>query len=204
MGIFSKLFGKYLLITNTASCGLMMAVADVIHQQGELFRQNRSTKVVSISTNVLEQENGEDKKVTLSCGSEHDFTRTRNMLTVGLLQGPFHHYFYKFLEKSLPGTKALSVLKKTFADQMLSSPTCIAIFFFGHGFLERRNLKEINEEVQHKFLHTWKVDWCFFPPAQMVNFLYVPVQYRVLYINMMTMLFDIFLSYVKYEAEFTH
>ena len=130
-----------------------MAVADVIHQQGEKFRQNRSTKIVSISAN----ENEKEKKITLSCRSEHDFTRTRNMLTVGLLQGPFHHYFYTFLEKSLPGTKALSIFKKTIADQMLSSPTCIAIFFFGHGFLERRNLKEINDEVQHKFLHTWKV-----------------------------------------------
>ena len=139
-----------------------MAVADVIQQQGEKFRHNHSTKLVSISTNEIDrskEHENEEKKITLACRSEHDFTRTKNMLTVGLLQGPFHHYFYTFLEKTIPGTKAFPVFKKTIADQMLSSPTSLAIFFFGHGFLERRNLKEIHEEVQHKFLHTWKV--CF-------------------------------------------
>lgn len=169
----------------------MMAIADVIHQQGEKLRQNHSIKLkptsinesiiiqlqnenkihaqlktgyfnqTNINKNESTKENYNDsqheKVIMLSCKTDHDFNRTKNMLTVGLLQGPFHHYFYRFLDKSFPGTKILSIFKKTILDQMISSPSCLTIFFFGHGLLERKSLTEINLEMQQKFFHTWKV-----------------------------------------------
>ncbi|CAB0036464.1 unnamed protein product [Trichogramma brassicae] len=129
-----------------------------------------------------------------------DFVRCRNMTAVGLLQGPFHHYFYAFLEKTLPGKSTVSIFKKTLVDQTIASPTCLGIFFFGLGLMEQKNLNDINGEVKLKLLDTWKVDCMFWPPTQFINFLFVPIQYRVIYINLMTMIYDIFLSYMKYVS----
>ncbi|KOB68622.1 putative pmp22 peroxisomal membrane protein [Operophtera brumata] len=43
-----------------------------------------------------------------------------------------------------------------------------------------------------------KGDWCFWPPVQIINFYYLPTHYRVLYINIATMVFNIFMSYMKH------
>lgn len=89
--------------------------------------------------------------------SSFDYVRMKNMTAVGLMQGPFHHYFYAVLERLAPGTGTLAVFKKTFLDQAISSPTCLGIFFVGLGVMERKNLQDINSEVRLKLFDTWKV-----------------------------------------------
>ncbi len=44
-------------------------------------------------------------------------------------------------------------------------------------------------------------DWCIWPPTQYVNFVYVPTKYRVLYVNGITVIWDVFLSYMKHYDE---
>ncbi|XP_015607859.1 mpv17-like protein 2 [Cephus cinctus] len=203
MGVFHKLFGKYLLATNIVSCGVMMGIGDWLQQRGEHWKRHHLPKY--FPTEIVEDEIMKEdlpKKTEDNSSYEHDYMRTRNMVTVGLMQGPFHHYFYAVLDRVLPGRNTSSVMKKTFIDQIVASPTCLAIFFFGIGAMEQRKIEDINDEVKLKFVDTWKVDCCFWPPTQFVNFLFVPVQYRVIYINLMTMIYDIFLSHMKYEAQF--
>ncbi|KAL6257376.1 mpv17-like protein 2 [Pogonomyrmex barbatus] len=203
MGVLRQLlFGKYLLITNTVSCGLMMAAGDVIQQRSEHWKKNCSHKYFPSSVIAASPENEEMTTISDTSVYGHDYMRTRNMTVVGLLQGPFHHWFYTILDKVFPGRNAKSVLKKTLLDQSIASPTCLAIFFIGLGILESRKIEEICKEVKLKFCDTWKVDCCFWPPTQCVNFLFVPLHYRVLYTNAMTMVYDIFLSYIKYDAHF--
>lgn len=207
MHILSKLFGRYLLVTNTISCGLMMAAGDLIQQRREhwkrynydnYFSSGGTARVIAASP-----ETEEEKKATdVAALYEHNYVRTRNMTLVGLIQGPFHHCFYGLLEKIAPGKRVRSVLKKTFLDQLIASPTCLIIFFGGLGLMERDKIEEACREIKVKLIDAWKVDCCFWPPAQCVNFLFVPLQYRVLYTNFMTMVYDIFLSYIKYDAHY--
>ncbi|KAJ8687633.1 hypothetical protein QAD02_023427 [Eretmocerus hayati] len=229
MGVFRLMFGKYLLVTNTVSCGLMMAAGDVMQQRSDFLKKhmqqvrnnNTESSIASKSITpaiekmqaiqrVYAQENEDDEIVTIVSKNkdknsiaeddDFDYVRTRNMTTVGLLQGPFHHFFYAILEKKLPGKDTVAIFKKTFLDQTIASPTCLGIFFFGLGVMESKNLSDINGEVKLKLFDTWKVDCMFWPPTQFINFLFVPIRYRVIYINFMTMIYDIFLSYMKYVS----
>ncbi|CAK9818529.1 Mpv17-like protein 2 [Anthophora quadrimaculata] len=202
MTIFKKLFGKYLLVTNTVSCGLMMAAGDTIQQRSEYLKKN---KYLPSGTYVMAASLEDDKKFknsTITDQYSHDYVRTKNMTVVGFLQGPFHHWFYMFLDRVVPGRNVISVIKKTCLDQTIASPTCLGIFFVGLGVLEHKNFDVICEEVKMKLYDTWKVDCCFWPPTQCVNFFFIPLRYRVLYTNFMTMIYDIFLSYIKYDAQY--
>ncbi|KOX73343.1 Mpv17-like protein 2 [Melipona quadrifasciata] len=154
MTVWGKLFGKYLLVTNTLSCGLMMAAGDVIQQRNDYLRKyNVPTYVMAASPNA-------ERKFHNSRNSDdyiHDYERTKNMTIVGLLQGPFHHWFYMILDRVIPGKTALSVIKKTCLDQSIASPTCLGIFFIGLGLLEHRNIEEIREEMRLKLYDTLTV-----------------------------------------------
>lgn len=180
----------------------MMATGDVIQQRSEQWRKYCSQKYFPSSVMAASSEDEGTTATSSTSGHGHDYTRTKNMLVVGLLQGPFHHCFYTMLDRVLPGRNAKSVVKKTLLDQSIASPVCLAIFFIGLGVLESRKVGEMCKELKLKFCETWKVDCCFWPPTQCINFLFVPLHYRVLYTNAMTMVYDIFLSYIKYDAYF--
>ncbi|GFG33851.1 hypothetical protein Cfor_11050 [Coptotermes formosanus] len=106
-GTLNKTFGKYLLLTNTVSSGLLMAAGDLIQQEI-------------------------DKRRT-SASKRFDWKRTGRMFVIGLAQGPPQHIFYKFLDRSFPGRDLKSISRKILLDQLIASPVCICIFFFGMG-----------------------------------------------------------------------
>lgn len=134
----------------------MMATADIIQQRSEHWKKHFSRKYFPSSVMAASPE--KEEETATSCSTYgHNYTRTRNMTIVGLLQGPFHHWFYMILDRVFPGKNAKSVLKKILLDQSIASPTCLAIFFTGLGVLERRNIEEICKEVKLKFRETWKV-----------------------------------------------
>ncbi|GLH06335.1 Mpv17-like protein [Gryllus bimaculatus] len=176
--IADKIFGKYLFITNTISSGILMGVGDIIQQELEIYR-------------------GHHKGSKL--WKRYDWQRIHRMFWVGLILGPPQHVFYGYIDKLLPKRDFASVSKKILLDQIVISPVCIAVFFVGMGVLEGNSASEIKSEMRNKFLFVYTMDWMVWPPAQYLNFYCLLPKYRVLYINFVTMLYDIFLSYAKYD-----
>jgi len=171
------MFGKYLLLTNTLSSGLLMYVGEIAAQS--LDKTNRDTK------GKIHFENEKIKQLTV----------------VGLSQGPLHHYTYLWMERLLPGNAKSTVLKKILSDQLIVSPVFIVHYFYTAFFLAGKSVDETNGLLRQKFLTIYIADWLIWPPTQLINFLFVPLKYRVLYINMITMFYNVFLCYVKNKHE---
>ncbi|XP_066993584.2 mpv17-like protein 2 [Anabrus simplex] len=178
-GTFRKIFGKYLFLTNTLTCGGLMAVGDSIQQELEIHR-------------------GEHEG---SSAMRYDWNRINRMFWVGLAQGPPQHVFYKWLDRIVPKRDFPSITKKIVLDQLIASPMCLVIFFVGLGLFEKHEASRIISEMKSKFLIIYTVDWIVWPPVQMINFYYLPPKYRVIYVNIVTMLYDVFLSYVKHDVK---
>lgn len=131
----------------------------------------------------------------------YDFGRMARMFIVGLGLGPLHHYYYLYIARIMPKRELKTVAIKIGLDQFLMSPICIAAFFYSMGALEMKPVAKMNNEIIDKFLDVYVMDWCVWAPTQFINFYFVPVKYQVLYINAVTMLYNVFLSYIKHRDQ---
>jgi protein Mpv17 len=87
------------------------------------------------------------------------------------------------------------------ADQLLAAPFFAVTFIVFAALLEGRSLAQAWREFVEKFPTIYLFDWVIWPPSQAINFLFVPPKFRVLYVNFVTVLWDIFLSHIKHRPD---
>lgn len=168
------IFHKYLLVTNVSISVTLSGVGDVIQQK---YLISRGIK------------------------KEIDVLRTRNMAISGLPVGVLCHYWYSYLDLLIPERTFKAVMKKVVVDQVLASPVFIFVFFLTVGLLERTTFESIVSESVRKGWRMYAAEWMIWPPAQVINFYLLPLQYRVLYDNLISLGFDIYTSYIKHDLE---
>ncbi|XP_050429275.1 mpv17-like protein 2 [Adelges cooleyi] len=168
------LFDRHLYFINTASGTLLMCTGDAVQQNIERYR---------------------------GLSDKYDWTRTARIAIVGTILGTAQHFFYHRLDKKYPGQEMKTIAKKIFFDQTLCTPINILIFIYGLGFLDNRTWTKMNEEFKDKFITIFMVDCGIFIPTQCVNFKFVGPKYRLLFTNVISIMYDTFLSYIKYTHD---
>lgn len=162
---------KYLLFTNICISVSLSSVGDCLEQQYEILKKD------------LDKYSGK---------------RTAHMALSGLTVGIVCHYWYKFIDQRLPGRTLSIVMKKVFWDQIICSPIVISTFFLTLGLLENTSRKEIVEEIKDKAWRLYVAEWIVWPPAQIINFYWLPNKYRILYDNTISLGYDVYTSKVKH------
>ncbi|KAK3090139.1 hypothetical protein FSP39_009459 [Pinctada imbricata] len=174
--MLKSLFCRHLWITNTVASGSLLGLGDLITQNIEI-RYARS------------KESDKPQKRHI------DWKRAGRMLTVGITLGPVGHLWYSHLvDKLVKGAGVKVTLKKILADQTFAGP-----FFCRMNLLEGKGLNAGVEEVKEKFLTVYLMDWIIWPPAQFINFQYLPVKYRMVYVSFLTLCWNTILSYIKHK-----
>ncbi|RLN86816.1 hypothetical protein BBJ28_00018463 [Nothophytophthora sp. Chile5] len=135
-------------------------------------------------------------------GDRHGLARTaRMMIWGGLIFAPIGHAWYNFLEKAVRGKHTAAVVKKIAADQLMFSPPLSLAFFTYAGCSEGKPLRETVETALTKLPPTLAVNWTVWPLVHVCTFGFVPLQYRVLFINVMNIGWSAFLSRMASESD---
>ena len=115
--------------------------------------------------------------------SEHTLERTGRMaLYGGCVFGPGATLWYQFLQRKIviPGKPNLEIAARVATDQTVFASTNLFLFLSSMAIMEGSDPKK---KLENNYVEALKKNWMVWPGAQFVNFKYVPLEYRVLVVN---------------------
>lgn len=124
----------------------------------------------------------------------------------GIVFAPLGTKWYPYLDKlRIPGQKTSttgnnwkSTAFRVGVDQLVFTPCAISLYFGIMGLMQQKTLTEIKKGWQENFVSTLLVNWTVWPTFQAVNFTLIPVGYRLLAVNVVSLGWNTFLSH-KYS-----
>lgn len=181
------IFGRNnLLLTNALISTAMGTAGDAIQQHYDMI----TDRIAAAKTGQVVEK-------------RFDWTRSLHMSAAGLTTGVVTHYWYILLDKRLGILKTAKVITtKILLDQILFSPVNLFVYFTTIGIMERSTVSRVMDELKEKGMEQiYVAEWLIWPPAQFVNFYFLPLRYRIMWDNIISLGFDIYSPYVKYKTE---
>ncbi|CAM8896575.1 unnamed protein product [Rhodiola kirilowii] len=127
--------------------------------------------IAQFNQRLRKRESGsEDKDVSQTLLSDHDWLRSLRMMSYGfLLYGPGSYAWYQFLDRFLPQQTAKNLLLKVLLNQVVLGPSVIAVIFAWNN-LWLGKLKELPKKYQNDALPTLLLGLRFWIPVSILNF----------------------------------
>lgn len=156
-----------------------------------LLTQAVTTSVLFGIGDVVAQQLVEKKGI-----EKHELARTGRMaLYGGVIFGPAAATWFKFLQNRVNLRSAnATILARVACDQGIFAPVFIGVFLSSMAVLEGGSPKEKLEKNYSTALSTNYLLWPF---VQLVNFKLVPLHHRLLFVNVISIGWNSYLSYLN-------
>uniref|UniRef100_A0A1E1WXI2 Mitochondrial inner membrane protein Mpv17 n=1 Tax=Amblyomma aureolatum TaxID=187763 RepID=A0A1E1WXI2_9ACAR len=126
-----------------------------------------------------------------------DVPRAARFFIMGIgFVGPVLRVWYLTLERvvGVGGGRAV-VIKKVLLDQGVFTPMFIPSFLVTLGTLQRRSWEDIKRTVRTDYLPILKANYMLWPAAQLINFRFVPLSYRVPFASCVALVWNTYLAW---------
>jgi len=197
-GVFiNHVYPIVLYLTKSTTSAVIMSISDVLCQKLE------QSIYVDIHYHTSQQSrvaiNNENSKTS----PQHDWHRTRQVAITGFtLSGPISHTWYAILEHLVTiKDKLIGLIIRMILDAFLFSPVAVAGYFIWRTILEGGGSKDIVAKLRDSYVNALLASFRFWPCANIINFSLVPVEYRVLYNNMLSLFWNGYLSHINSMAK---
>jgi len=134
---------------------------------------------------------------------KHDYMRTARFTAWGgCFFGPVAVQWYRILDRvRFPGRPNTELLTRVAADQLLFTPVNLVCFFTGMTLLEGGDPRE---KLRKSYVETLKNNLMLWSTVQLVNFKFVPLEHRLLVVNIVSLGWNSYLSYVNTKGNEEH
>ena len=115
---------------------------------------------------------------------------------IGAFFGPLVCAYYSFSDTILPPFDPANVPYKIFMDQTIYCATKYSAYLCLVGLASGSSLDECKGDVQAKLWPTLTTGWKFWPAVHLITYNLIPPRHRVLWINLVDLVWVTFLSTV--------
>ncbi|CAI5650371.1 peroxisomal membrane protein 2 [Oreochromis aureus] len=170
------LLKKYPILTKSVTSGILSALGNLLSQFVEARKKAQKGAPVS---NI-------------------DAAGAARYAIYGLLiTGPVSHLFYQLMEVWIPTTDQFCVVKRLLLDRLIFAPGFLLIFYFVMNILEAKGWTDFEKKMRRSYWTALKMNWKVWTPFQFINVNFVPVQFRVLFANMIALFWYAYLASVR-------
>ena len=147
-----------------------------------LLTQSVTTAVLFATGDTMAQQLVEKKGF-----DKHELARTGRMaLYGGAVFGPAATLWFGFLQKRIriPGRPNLEILARVGVDQCVFASTNMFVFLSTMAILEGSDPKK---KLESTYFNALQKNWMVWPVVQATNFKFVPLEHRVLVVNIVSL-----------------
>ena len=127
-----------------------------------------------------------------------DKPRTLKFTLIGFTFGPQFHYWIPFVSGLISGHGGKAAFKKVVIDQVGMGSWATIYVLSMKALMEGEGIKGAKMNVKQNFWDVYLRACCIFPPGQFINYLLIPPNYRVFWLNGIGFCWRIILSYLVY------
>ncbi|WYZ44043.1 hypothetical protein EsH8_VII_000479 [Colletotrichum jinshuiense] len=156
-----------------------------------LLTQSITTAILFATGDITAQQLVEKRGL-----QKHDLSRTGRMaLYGGVIFGPAATTWFKFLQNNIVlKNKNAEILARVAVDQGVFAPVMIGVFLSSMATLEG---SPVQEKLDKNYTTALTSNYMLWPFVQMVNFKVVPLHHRVLFVNVISIGWNSYLSFLN-------
>ncbi|XP_077378224.1 peroxisomal membrane protein 2 [Festucalex cinctus] len=113
------------------------------------------------------------------------------------ITGPVSHYFYHLMELWIPTTDQYCLIKRLLLDRLVFSPGFLLIFYLVMNILEAKGSDDFIKKIKGSYWTALKMNWKVWTPFQFININFVPLEFRVLFANVIALFWYAYLATVR-------
>ncbi|XP_022692015.1 protein SYM1-like isoform X1 [Varroa jacobsoni] len=122
--------------------------------------------------------------------------RTGRFFFVGCVYvGPVLRTWYPRLEQLISHSAKMRALKMASIDQLVFTPVFLPGFLITLSTFQGKNIDGICETVRTDTVPILLTNWMIWPAAQVINFNFVPLQFRVQFASTIALFWNIYLAW---------
>lgn len=178
-GRYNQLLKQRPILTNVLTTGFLFGTGDYLAQQISISSQN---------------------------GRKYDYSRTlRAVIYGGIIFAPLADKWYKILatvKLPVPNSKLADTVLRVGLDQGVFAPFIgIPLYYSVMTLMEGGDHKTVQRKLESNWWNTLYTNWLVWPAVQGVNFGLVPVQLRLLVVNVVSIGWNCYLLMALNDAK---
>ena len=133
-----------------------------------------------------------------------EFSNKRCLMqgSFGLIGAPYLHLQYcKIMPYLFPENSKYIAFKSIVYSLTISDGLSNLMFYIYMDLISGKGFQKAIQESKKKFIVTMIANWQFWPLISTINFTLIPIQYRVLFDNLGSIFWNIYLSFIQNKKD---
>lgn len=189
--IYDQWLHRSPLLTKAVTSAILFGTGDRVAQRIEAYYKRDTLASATDDPEPLDDGTGDQDARIVSPTT----ARTMRMMAWGFfIHTPLMHTWYNTVDRVIKGRNMTAVLKKVVADMILVAPQMPLWFFTSTQLMEGVPFRDAVDVAIAKTPATVAANYSLWPMTNIVTFGVVPLQYRLLFVNVVSIGWAAFLS----------